>query len=236
MTEDATWHRVGPVRVAADEAIARGGELLASAAPDAPPTVAWWIVERDTLVLGRGSLVNADAGGCAEAGVAVIRRSSGGGPVLWGLDLLGLDIVIPRDHPLHRDDVVDAYKWPGTSVAAGLQRLGVPATALTPVEARQRNDPEAARMACFAGRSPWEVEAWGWKVGGLSQVRRKNATLIQVGIRLAADDGRLAALLDLSPPQRAHLQRALAAPAGAAPAWPERDAVIAAVEGAMNAS
>lgn len=227
------WRRVGPLHVTAAEAIARGKSLLAAAAPDDSATLAWWVVGNDSLVLGRGSRVNADADACGRAGVPVIRRRSGGGPVLWGPDLLGLDVLVPRRHAWSSGDVVEAYRIAGEAVAAGLTALDVPARALTPDEARALNDPEVTHLACFAGRSPWEVVVGDRKAGGLSQVRRRNATLLQVGIRLCDDDGRLARLLEVDEPARLRIVDALRPSPGGAGRALEASDVIAAVETAF---
>jgi lipoate---protein ligase len=183
--------------------------MLEAAAPDDPATLAWWLVDDEALVLGRGSKVTADAAACEAAGVSVVRRSSGGGPVVWGPDLLALDVIIPRGHPLHSDDVAESYRWLGEALAQVITELGIPAEALSPTQARDSADGMGA-LACYASLSPWEVVVDGRKVVGLSQVRRRSGTLLQAGILLAIDAGRLAGLLDLDAGSRQHLADTLA--------------------------
>ncbi len=163
---------------------------------DPDPVVAWWRVEGRTLVLGRGSRVTPDEDACARAGVTVLRRGSGGGPVLWGPHLLALDVVVPRGHPLHTPDVTAAYAWLGRAIAAGLREAGVPdARAVAPTDARAMNDPDLAAASCFAGVSPWEVMVGDRKIAGLSQIRRRGAIALQAGILMEPESPVVTTLL-----------------------------------------
>lgn len=229
-----TWRRLGPSHVTAEAALARGVELLESAKPDDPPTMIWWQVAPDALVLGRGSKVAPDEVACRSAGVSIVRRSSGGGPVLWDGDLLGLDVIVPRSHNLYSDDVVASYRWLGEALAGAIAALGAPARALSPVEAR-RDPGELGDLACFASHSPWEVLAGERKVVGLSQVRRRAGALLQAGILLRHQPDRLPRLLALDPAARAATVAALAARAVALDALTGATAaeVIATVEAAL---
>jgi lipoate-protein ligase A len=183
--------------------------MLDGAAPGDPATLAWWLVDDDALVLGRGSKVSADAVACEAAGVSVVRRASGGGPVLWGADLLALDVILPKDHARYSDDVAESYRWLGEALARAITGMGIPARALAPGEARDVADPMGA-LACFASFSPWEVIVEERKVVGLSQVRRRTGTLLQAGILLDIDGARLAGLLQLDEPTRRALTDTLA--------------------------
>ena len=127
----------------------------------------------------------------------MVRRSSGGGPVLWDAGLLALDVALPRGHRLAGDDVVDAYRWLGEAIAEGLRALGVPDVEVVGIE-RAREDrarPGPAADACYGGLSPFEVTATGRKVVGLSQARRPPGALFQAGILMSLDPGLLARLL-----------------------------------------
>ncbi len=210
MTDPPTWRRLGPSHVTAAGALEQGVALLEGAAPDDPATLAWWLVDDDALVLGRGAKVTADQAASAAAGVAAVRRASGGGPVLWGPDLVALDVVIPTGHPRFSMDVVGSYRWLGEALARAISGLGAPARAISPAEAR-RGDTSMAAMACYAALSPWEVVIGDRKAVGLSQVRRRTGTLLQAGILLSIDGDKLAELLDLDPATRRKLANTLTA-------------------------
>lgn len=166
--------------------------------PGGPPVLSWSTISSPALVLGRLAADPAlDRGAIAEAGVTVVRRSSGGGPVLWDFGLLSLDVALPRGHPLAADDVVAAYRWLGQAIAAALRTLGVEDAEVidVPTARAAARRPGPAADACFGGLSPFEVVAAGRKVAGLSQARRRPGTLLQAGIPLSLDADLLARLL-----------------------------------------
>lgn len=204
-----TWDRLETSHVTAAFALQRGMAMLDAAVPGDPATLAWWSVDDDALVLGRGSKVSADTVACDAAGVGVVRRASGGGPVLWGSDLLALDVIIPTGHTRYSDDVAGSYRWLGEALARTITAFGVPARAVQPGEARDAAGPMGA-LACFASLSPWEVIVDERKVAGLSQVRRRTGTLLQAGILLDIDGARLAGLLQLDEATRGALKDTLA--------------------------
>lgn len=173
-------------------------ELLTGLAADPTPALSWSTVTGPALVLGRLAVdPEIDDEAVRAEGVEVVRRSSGGGPVLWDAGLLALDVALPRGHRLAGDDVVDAYRWLGEAIAEGLRALGVPDVEVVGIE-RAREDrarPGPAADACFGGLSPFEVTATGRKVVGLSQTRRAAGALFQAGILMSLDPGLLARLL-----------------------------------------
>lgn len=177
-----------------------------------PGVLSWSRVTAPALVLGRSGVdVAPDRDVAAAEGVEVVRRSSGGGPVLWDADLLALDVVLPRGHRLAERDVVLAYRWLGEAFAAALRTCGVGDVEVVDVQRARadRTDPGTAALACFGGLSPFEVTAGGRKVLGLSQARRGPGTLLQAGVPLRLDAARLGRLLGRDP----DFARALAASA-----------------------
>ncbi len=172
--------------------------LLQAARRGAAPVYSWSTVSSPGLVLGRLAIdPTIDWDAVAAEGVSVVRRSSGGGPVLWDRDLLALDVILPRGHTLAGADVVDAYRWLGEAIADALRNLGTSAVEVVdiPTARAARARPGPAVDACFGGLSPFEVLAGGRKVVGLSQARREPGSLLQAGIPLALDCGRLARLM-----------------------------------------
>ena len=127
----------------------------------------------------------------ARAGVAVSVRASGGGAVLAGPWLLGVSVVLPPDHRLLGEGLVDSYRWLGELHASQLREAGIDARALEPRQARAdlRNDGAAVRWACFGGLSPWEVmDADGRKLTGLAQQRRRSGVAFSAGTLVARSD------------------------------------------------
>src|SRR4051812_20064164 len=93
------------VASAADQIVRSEALLRAVAAGEAPATLRWYGYDARALILGVGqhaSLVDERA--CRAAGVVVVKRTSGGGIVFAGPDLLALDIVLPAGHPLAGTD------------------------------------------------------------------------------------------------------------------------------------
>jgi lipoate-protein ligase A len=234
------WRRIGPERLDAARALARGGALLGALEPGGPAVLSWTRLTHEALVLGRSADDPAiDRAAGARLGVTVHRRASGGGAVLWNDDLVALDVALPAGHRLLDHDVVASYRWLGEVVAEAIVALGAPARVVGLDAARGRAPHDtAAAVACFGSLSPYEVEIEGRKAVGLSQVRRRTGGLLQVGIALRQDPGRLAELLELDPEQRGAVIDALrtrttgvAEHAGRV----DHDGVVAAVGDALHA-
>jgi lipoate-protein ligase A len=237
------WRRIGPAVLAGPDAVARPLALLAAMTPGAAPVASWSATAGPALVLGRAAHDPPLSPAAGEPGVHVVRRRSGGGPVLWDAGLLGLDVVLPPGHPLADRDVALAYRWLGEAVAEAIRDLGVGARSVPVREARaaqRRDDPRAAlaARACFGGLSPYEVVGPdGRKVVGLSQVRRRTGALFQCGVALDLDMRALAALLEGDTRGRDALAAALGGAAAGLRAWaPGLTAgeVVAAVERALG--
>ncbi len=176
--------------------MARPLGLLEAMAPEGPPVVSWSQVTAPALVLGRsGAPARLDHAALAAAGVPVVGRSSGGGPVLWDRDLLALDVVLPPGHRLSGRDVVVSYRWLGEAIADALRSRGVGDVEVVGVERARGTAPGGAADACFGGLSPFEVLAGGRKVVGLSQTRRRAGTLLQAGLPLRLDAEGLARMM-----------------------------------------
>jgi lipoate-protein ligase A len=158
-------------------------------------TVWWFDVDRPALVLGSAQPESdVDAAAAAAAGVEVVRRRSGGGAVmLTPGDAVWVDLLIPADDPLWRDDIGLAAHWVGDVWAAVLRRLGVDAAIHTGPLVRT---PWSGR-ACFAGVGPGEVVVAGRKVVGISQRRTRAGARFQTVLLLRSRPGELGALVGL---------------------------------------
>ncbi len=133
-------------------------------------------VERPTVVLGStqpGTVVDAER--ASRAGVAVVRRRSGGGAVLLRPQAqVWADLWVPRDDPLWsvepRASAILVGEW--WARALGSRGLGVHRGASVPAPA------PGSDVICFAGIGPGEVTWRGRKVVGLAQWRSREGVLV----------------------------------------------------------
>ena len=115
----------------------------------------------------------------------MIRRGSGGGAVLCDPGLLEVDVALPAGHALLDADVTESYRFLGQAWVDALAALGLEGRLVTVAEARALPDDRraAARVACYAGLSPYEVvDPDGRKLVGLCQRRRRGAALFQCSL------------------------------------------------------
>ena len=121
-----------------------------------------------------GSTQDAPAEELVPPGMAIARRTSGGGAV-WIApgELVWIDVDLPASDPLWDDDVGRSFLWLGRVWAAALKELGVGRASIW--EEGLRCGP-AGRALCFAGLGPGEVSIAGRKVVGISQRRSRDGT------------------------------------------------------------
>jgi lipoate-protein ligase A len=236
----ARWRVIPFSRAEAAVQLARSETLWQEvAAGSAPPTLRWYGYSAPAVVLGVGQSPDVvDAAAAGAAGLAVVKRTSGGTAVLADETMLALDVAVPALHPRAGVDVLEAYRWVGDAFRAALAALAPAAAArirLAGLDEARRDqaamraappDSAGARraLACFGSLSPWEVvldgpatspEAGGTAVArklvGLSQVRKRGVVLFQAGLYRTVRAAPLAAVLNLTPDVRALLSAALPA-------------------------
>src|SRR5262245_59082353 len=196
----------------ADAELAGGPALLAGVEQTGALALRWYGMSPAALIVGSSQhLDEIDQAACAAAGLHIHRRRSGGGAVL-SADMLMLDLVLPRAHPVYADDVTESYRWIGEVWTAALREVGIDARA-TPIGAA-RADAQTLepllRRVCFGGLSPYEVVVGRRKLVGLAQVRRRAGALYQIGIYQCWAPRRTAALMAAAPGERAELEQQLA--------------------------
>jgi lipoate---protein ligase len=101
---------------------------------------------------------------CAELGIDVVRRLTGGGAV-YHADEITYSIVVPETHPLAAGGILDSYKAICAGVVAGFKMLGIQA------EFAPLND----------------IVAGGKKLSGNAQTRKRGCLLQHGTILLGVD-------------------------------------------------
>jgi len=194
--------------------------LLAGALLGDAGVLYWSQAAREGLVLGfsqKPAVLNQAA--LADLSLPVYHRRAGGTAVLVGPRLLGLDVILPSDHPLVLPDLVESYRWLGEAWVAALRLLGVETRVVSPGEAHEqrallkqpetREREEILRRACYGSLSSYEVVAGRSKVVGLDMIRRRNGSLLQAGVLLHWETDQLALILGHTPEEQAILREGL---------------------------
>jgi lipoate-protein ligase A len=195
----------GAANMARDEAI-----LSSQAGGAAQPTLRLYRWHRACLSLGRFQRADAiDRAACARAGVAIVRRPSGGRALLHDAELT-YAMIARADHPLFGDQsILATYRQISLALLAGLRRLGLAAelAGTTKDERRKTNDESSSTSslvvrpssrssaACFDTAAAYELTVAGRKLAGSAQTRRAGSILQHGAIPLTAHAERLAALL-----------------------------------------
>lgn len=194
------------------------GDLHAAPVPDASGRAAWVLdAEAPALVLGSTQGPDlVDVSAAERAGVAVVRRRSGGGVVFVDpATTAWVDLIVPAGDPLWHDDVGRAALWVGEAWRAALTDLGVGPLVV-------HDGPLACgplgRLVCFGTVGAGEVTTpQGRKVVGVSQRRTRAAARFQCAAYARWDPGSLVDLLGLDGDAARSLDDA-AAGTGVAPA------------------
>jgi lipoate-protein ligase A len=156
------------------------GEFHAREIPD-PARPEIWVHEitAPALVLGstqRGPGV-ADEAACAEAGIEVVRRRSGGGAVLLlPGEVVWVDVILPAGHDGWADDVHRPMVWLGERLAEAFSAAGLSGAEVHRGAMRSTSH---SRLICFDGLGPGELTIGGIKLVGISQRRTRAAARLQ---------------------------------------------------------
>ena len=151
------------------------------------PALAFIDYRRPCLIYGRrGGDNEAAQGRAALLYCGVTQRRSGGGAVLAGPWMLGLNLLLPAEHPRAALSHVQAFSWFGRCWQHALADLGISTHLATPDVFQQHQDPvrqHSLDWVCFAGISHGELlDADGRKVLGLAQYRGRWGTLLSAGL------------------------------------------------------
>lgn len=175
----------GSINMALDEAI-----LGAVAAGEHLPTLRLYGWDPMCLSLGYGQRIrDVDKERLAARGWGLVRRPTGGKAILHG-DELTYSVALPRDHELAQGDVVESYRRISEALLAALRVLEI-----EPQSEKQAKGNRELGPVCFEVPSHYEITAYGKKLIGSAQVRRKAGILQHGTLPLYGDMARICEVL-----------------------------------------
>ena len=151
------------------------------------------------LVLGSTQSESSfDLARCRAAGLAVVRRRSGGGAVVVRPGAqVWVDFFVPRNDPLFDDDVLASFGFVGAIWMAAICDSFPSISRSSVAVARGQVEPTAwSATLCFGGLGAGEVSVGGRKVVGVSQRRDRNGAWFHSMALLELDPLELTSLLD----------------------------------------
>jgi len=159
-------------------------------------------VDRALVIGSTQGLETVDTAACANAGIEVVRRRSGGAAVfVQPGDLAWVDLFVPSEDPLWHPDVGRASWWVGEAWARALEAGGFGHFEVWKGPMQRL---AWSSLVCFAGLGPGEVtDERSMKVVGISQRRSRLGAWFQCACLSRWAPEELLALLALSPGQRA---------------------------------
>ena len=157
------------------------------------PLLVTWHYDSPAVVLGRGQRPSAEQRASALLeGIPLVSRNSGGGAVMVGPWMLSLTMLLPSSHELARASLPAGYRAVGEACCRALGSFSI-GTALARGPSTggpgHRSRADVPEWACFATVSHGELLAAGdRKIVGISQVRRRDAIAICVGVLVDRPD------------------------------------------------
>jgi lipoate---protein ligase len=176
--------------------VSTAGEFHARAVPVPAQREIWFHdVSAPALVLGStqpDAVVDHDA--CRRAGVAVVRRRSGGGAVLLRPgEVTWIDVIVPRGARGWSDDIHGPMVWLGRHLADAFAAVDAQRSFSTHVGPMETTP--WSSLVCFDGVGAGEVLVGGAKLVGISQRRTRDAARLQCCWYSRHDPSDLIALL-----------------------------------------
>ena len=154
-----------------------------------------------TLSLGRHQKPEqaADLEFCAERGIPIVQRPTGGRAVLHD-DELTYAVASNELDRFSGASIYETYKSISQALRLGLERLGVPAI-LAPETRKPDRTQNGADHPCFASPSRYELTADSRKIVGSAQRRCRRSFLQHGSILIACDRDKLARATRVADPQ-----------------------------------
>lgn len=173
--------QTGAMNMALDEAL-----LHSVANGESLPVLRFYRWEPATVTLGYAQSVtkDLDLDICRQAGLGVVRRSTGGRAVLHDQEVT-YAVIAPLNAGLFGNSVLDCYRVISKVLQETLRQLGLPAQ-LVPGKSRDGNQ-NATKAVCFTTPSQYELLVDGCKVAGSAQKRHGQAFLQHGSIPVEMD-------------------------------------------------
>jgi lipoate---protein ligase len=218
-------HRVaGPSELVLAQPDTHDGRLASFCRPTA----------RAVVIGSTQSLAEIDDERRKRLGYELLRRRSGGGAVIVAPAAQAwVDLFVPRDDPLHEDDVGRAAQWVADLWSEVLE-VTAAGGVIEPIRAYAPT--RYSRAVCFSGLGPGEVAIDGRKVVGVSQRRGRSGAWFFTMVLCTNDQRALSELLVLGDSDREALGTELSTRVGTASASADllEDAVLSSLAGRGN--
>ena len=173
--------QTGAMNMALDEAL-----LQSVVSGDSLPVLRLYRWQPATVTLGYAQSVHKDLDleVCRQAGLDVVRRSTGGRAVLHDQEVT-YAVISPLNTELFGGSVLDCYRVISEALQKTLLQLGLPAK-LVPGKSRGGHQ-NSAKAVCFSAPSQYELVIDGRKVAGSAQKRQGQAFLQHGSIPIDMD-------------------------------------------------
>ncbi len=171
--------------MALDEAL-----LLAQGDSDAEiPTLRFYGWRPRAISLGYAQKATGvvDQKACQQAGIDIVRRTTGGRAVYHNSELT-YSLTVKADNKLFSSSIRESYAAISQGLLAGLTILGIKARLTGFREAKRKTAGAQRSGACFLAPSWYEIMADGKKLIGSAQRRIKRVILQQGSIPLQMED------------------------------------------------
>jgi lipoate-protein ligase A len=162
-------------------------EALLADARDRHTLRLYWFAPPCLSIGAHQPIEEVDLAACAERGIEVVRRPSGGRAVLHDGEIT-YAIAGPGDGDAFAGGVLDSYRRIGAALTAACATLGLPV--VSDGERRGVSGP-----SCFAAAAPYEPLAGVVKVAGSAQLRRGAVVLQHGSLRLGVPSVSIETLL-----------------------------------------
>ena len=157
------------------------------AAGFAHPALALIDYRQPAVIYGRrGGDCSTSRARAAALDYDVQQRRSGGGAVLAGPWMLGVNLLLPDEHPLAQLSHVEVFRWFGRCWRQALAEFDIHLDLAAPDDFKRHQalqDEHGLDWVCFAGISHGELlDDAGRKVLGLAQYRGSWGALLSAGL------------------------------------------------------